>query len=253
MAFHAVSDFVGRQKARHVASSTIVDNAGLFRRALNVVERGRELGVIEADAGRLYDLTIGTDRYLSAWLDRISAVGHSVSRRDIEAKLDDDGAPFKFYTPFSEYETSRELVYKTLKSEISHAVCDSGWELRAAETLDRHEDVAGWVRNDRLNWHIPWLDESGSTAIWWRYMPDFVARAVCEGTDRELILVIEIKGLEREDAPVKRRYAQEFWIPSVNNHSEFSALGCWDYLYVTHPDDLDGMTNEAKSEFVSSL
>lgn len=253
LAFHAVGDFVGRQKARHAASSAVVDNAGLFRRALNVVERGRELGVIEADAGRLYDLTIGTDRYLSAWLDRVSAVGESVSRRDIEAKLDDDGAPLKFYTPFSEYQTGRELVYETLKSEISHAVCDSSWELRAAETLDLRDDVVGWVRNERLNWHIPWLDESGATAIWRRYMPDFVARVVCEGAERELILVIEIKGQEREGASAKRRYAEEFWIPSVNNHPEFSGLGHWDYLYVTHPDALDGMINEAKSEFLSSL
>lgn len=251
LAFHAAGDFVSRQKALHAAGSSI--NARLFRQALNVLERGRELGVIEADDGRSYDLSIGTGRYLSDWLMRISAVGESVSARGIEAKLDDDGSPFRFYIPFQGYETSREHVYETLKSEISHAVCDSGWEVRAAQTLDLRDDVIGWVRNERLNWHIPWLDESGGTAIWRRYMPDFVARVSCDGDERDLILVIEIKGLEREDAPEKRRYAEDFWLPSVNAHSEFSELGRWDYLYVTHPDDLDGKINDAKSRLASSF
>ena len=212
-----------------------------------MIERARERGVIDACDGHVYDETIGSERELSNWLMRISAVGERVRRQVIEAKLD-DGAPLKFYTPFQEYETRREHVYETLKSEISHAVCDSDWEVYAARALDRRDDVIGWVRNERLNWSIPWMDESGGVAVWRRYWPDFVAR-IDGGEERELILVIEGKGQEREDDPVKRRYAEDYWVPSVNARREFQKLGRWEYLYVTHPDHLDGMIDEAKMSF----
>ena len=248
IAFLASADFVNRQRSRHAASSVVVDNAQLFRQALNVVERAREGGIIDAYDEPVYDETVGTERRLSDWLMRISAVGERVRISGIEAKLEDDGAPLKFCAPFQEYETSREHVHKTVKSEISHAVCDSGWEVAAARALDRRDDIIGWVRNERLNWAIPWMDESGGVAVWRRYWPDFVAR-VDAGEERELILVIEIKGEERETDLAKRRYAEEFWIPSVNAHPEFQNLGRWEYLYVTHPDLLNGMIDEAKRAF----
>lgn len=225
-----------------------MDNAQLFRQALNVVERARERGVIDAYDGHVYDETVGTERKLSDWLMRISAVGERVRRQGIEAKLEDDGAPLKFCAPFQEYETSREHVHETVKSEISHAVCDSGWEVEAARALDLRDDVIGWVRNERLNWAIPWMDKSGGVAVWRRYWPDFAAR-IDAGGERELILVIEIKGEERETDLAKRRYAEEYWIPSVNARPEFQELGRWEYLYVTHPDRLNGMIDEAKRAF----
>ena len=48
---------------------------------------------------------------------------------------------------------------------------------------------------------------------------------------------------------MKRRYAEDYWIPSVNARREFQKLGRWEYLYVTHPDHLDGMIDEAKMSF----
>ena len=252
IAFLASAEFVNRQRNRHGASSVVVDNAQLFRQALNVVELARERGVIVAYDEPVYDETVGTERRLSDWLMRISAVGERVRISGIEAKLEDEGAPLKFCAPFQEYETGREHVYETVKSEISHAVCDSGWEVAAARALDLRTDVIGWVRNERLNRTIPWMDESGGVAVWRRYCPDFAAR-IDAGEEREMILVIEIKGQERKDESEKRRYAEDCWIPSVNAHPYFQKLGRWEYLYVTHPERLDGMIDEAKRGFAKRI
>ena len=216
------------------------------------VELARERGVIVACDEPVYDETVGTERRLSDWLMRISAVGERVRISGIEAKLEDEGAPLKFCAPFQEYETGREHVYETVKSEISHAVCDSGWEVAAARALDLRTDVIGWVRNERLNRTIPWMDESGGVAVWRRYCPDFAAR-IDAGEEREMILVIEIKGQERKDDSEKRRYAEDCWIPSVNAHPDFQKLGRWEYLYVTHPERLDGMIDEAKRGFAKRI
>ena len=47
-------------------------------------------------------------------------------------------------------------------------------------------------------------------------------------------IVIETKGLVRENDPIKRRWAQEYWIPAVNRHPQYGrATGrIWSYLYL---------------------
>ena len=245
LAFMASADFVNGQRARRLAAGALsIDNAKLFRQALDVIEQARVRGVISAYDGHVYDDTMGTEREISNWLARITTFGESVLRRGVEAILD-DGAHLKYPAPFQEYETRREHVYETSKSEISHAVCDSGWEARVARRLDLRDDVIGWIRNERLNWSIPWLDEDGGAAVWRRYLPDFVARIDC-GDDDVLNLVIEVKGEERDSDLVKRAYAEDYWMPSVNSHPEFHEMGRWEYLYVTRPDALDAMIDDAK-------
>ena len=49
--------------------------------------------------------------------------------------------------------------------------------------------------------------------------------------------MIETKGLVHEYDPVKRRWAQEYWVPAVNRHLDYgTAEGrLWKYLYLdTH-------------------
>ena len=245
IAFRAAADFASAQKRRYAAEkSVVVDNASLFRQALAVIDQARARRVIDAYGGRVYDETIGTERELSRWLTGVATFGESVRRRGVEAVLD-DGAPLKLYIPFQEYETRREHVYETVKSEISHAVCDSDWEVRVARKLDLRDDVIGWVRNERLNWFIPWLDENEQSAIWRRYLPDFAAR-VDDGDGGVLNLAIEVKGEERESDRVKRAYSEDYWTPAVNAHGEFRDMGRWAYLYVTRPDKLDEMIDKAK-------
>ena len=61
-----------------------------------------------------------------------------------------------------------------------------------------------------------------------------------------LNVVIEVKGEERSSDLVKRRYAEEYWIPGVNSHPELLEHGRWEYLYVTSPSALNAMIDDVK-------
>lgn len=62
-----------------------------------------------------------------------------------------------------------------------------------------------------------------------RYLPDFIAVAALE-----LNIVIEVKGYQRPADPVKRHWAEKYWIPAVNRHPDYgAAVGkVWAYLYL---------------------
>jgi len=117
----------------------------------------------------------------------------------------------------------------TKKSEITYADCDSSWEVALAHRLDEMPEVTRWARNKELNWSIPYVVDRQQK----RYWPDFVAVVpIKEGL--ELNVVIETKGLVREYDPIKRRWAQEYWVPAVNRHPEYglAAGKMWTYLYL---------------------
>jgi type III restriction enzyme len=123
-----------------------------------------------------------------------------------------------------------ERVYgPTKKSEITYADCDSSWEVALAQHLDEMPEITRWARNKGLNWSIPYVVDRQQK----RYWPDFVAVAsLSEGL--ELNIVIETKGLVREYDPIKRRWAQEYWVPAVNRHPEYGVAAgkLWTYLYL---------------------
>ena len=127
----------------------------------------------------------------------------------------------------------------TKKSEITYADCDSSWEVALAQHLDEMPEIARWARNKGLNWSIPYVVDRQQR----RYWPDFVAvKPIREGL--ELNIVIETKGLVREYDETKRRWAQEYWVPPVNRHSEYgTAAGkVWAYLYL----DSEALVTQAK-------
>ena len=133
-----------------------------------------------------------------------------------------------------------ERVYgPTKKSEITYADCDSSWEVALAKHLDEMPEITRWARNKGLNWSIPYVVDRQQK----RYWPDFVAVArIKEGL--EINIVIETKGLVREYDPIKRRWAQEYWVPAVNRHPEYgTAAGkLWTYLYL----DSEALVLQAK-------
>ena len=127
----------------------------------------------------------------------------------------------------------------TLKSEVTYADCDSSWEVSLARHLDEMDEITRWARNKGLNWSIPYVVDRQQK----RYWPDFVAvTPIREGLD--LNIVIETKGLVREYDPVKRRWAQEYWVPAVNRHPEYglTAGKMWAYLYL----DSEALVIQAK-------
>ena len=139
-----------------------------------------------------------------------------------------------------EYDTGnnpKRIYGPTRKSEIRYAHCDSEWEVWVAQQLDEMDEILRWARNKGLNWSIPYVADRQQKAYW----PDFVAVAKLNES-QELNIVIEVKGLERDNDPIKRRWAQEYWVPAVNRHQEYgqAAGRTWAYLYL---DDEALVTN----------
>ncbi|MFN3864069.1 MAG: hypothetical protein ACK4RT_07285 [Erythrobacter sp.] len=102
----------------------------------------------------------------------------------------------------------------TGKSHISHVVGDSAWEQYAANILEKHDDVAAYVKNDHLGFHIPYLWQGSRH----RYIPDFIVRMTNGKT-----LALEIKG-EDSDQNRTKRAALEEWVKAVNSAGGF---GVW--------------------------
>ena len=163
----------------------------------------RNLDIIKPEAGTI-------------WLEAIpSAINHWQHTGELR-EYDVGKNPKRVYGP-------------TEKSEISYAHCDSEWEVRVAKQLDEMDDILRWARNKGLNWSIPYVADRQQKSYW----PDFVAVAQLNES-QELNIVIEVKGLERDNDPVKRRWAQEYWVPAVNHHQEYGTTAgkMWTYLYL---------------------
>jgi type III restriction enzyme len=129
--------------------------------------------------------------------------------------------------------TSKE-VYPTQKSHVNYVVADTtSWEQIAAKTLEELPQVISYVKNHFLNFKIPYLDVATEHS----YIPDFIAKVKTENV-KEINLIIEISGFSNDrygHKDLKRKYAQDFWIPAVNNLSKY---GVWEYLEVTDIDNI---------------
>lgn len=135
------------------------------------------------------------------------------------------------------YETAKKRVRDAARSEVNRAPCDSEPEVTVACALDRSEGVSWWVRNDRLDWGIPYLEPG--TGAHRRYIPDFFARLAEPGPDGEPIhLIIEYKGRPGRDSESKRRAVERRWIPAVANTDDERCRGTWRYCILTRPDEV---------------
>lgn len=108
----------------------------------------------------------------------------------------------------------------TRKSQISHVVGDSSWEIYAATIFDSSDLVSAYAKNDHLGFQIFYL-WGGSRR---RFLPDFIVRLANGKT-----LVLEIKG---EDSPqnVAKRDALKLWVEAVNAKGGFGTW-CWDVAF----------------------
>ncbi len=100
------------------------------------------------------------------------------------------------------------------RSHISYCVCDSTWEQKAADDLDRSPHVEAWVKNDHLGFEIFYFYRGAVR----KYRPDFLVRL-----QKGNMLVLEMKGVDDERNRTKRRFLKE-WIDAVNQHGGF---GTW--------------------------
>ena len=104
----------------------------------------------------------------------------------------------------------------TERSHINFCVYDSAWEATEAFQLDNSPAVKSWAKNDHLGFEVFYIHKG----VVRKYRPDFLIRLESGDT-----LVLETKGLERDQDRTKRRFLKE-WIRAVNAHGGFGHWRC---------------------------
>ena len=106
------------------------------------------------------------------------------------------------------------------KSHINLAPWDSQWEMSTIQELERNPNVISWVKNDHIGFVIKYL----YNGILHDYYPDFIIRL-----KNNVILVLEIKGIDDNQNREKRKYLER-WINAVNNDGGYGTW-MWDVAF----------------------
>ncbi|HPT72838.1 MAG TPA: restriction endonuclease subunit R, partial [Candidatus Cloacimonadota bacterium] len=135
--------------------------------------------------------------------------------------------------------TTRE-VYPTKKSHVNYVVADTeSWEQLAAKALEEMKEVLCYVKNAFLGFSIPYVKDGKDER---QFYPDFIAK-IKTPKGREINLIIEITGYNKEDKAIKGWYTKMRWLPAVNSsrkkYPEINVL--WDYLEIA--DDIKDIKN----------
>jgi type III restriction enzyme len=113
------------------------------------------------------------------------------------------------------------------RCHLNWVVLDSDWEAEFCRVAEAHPRVRAYVKNHNLGLEVPY--RYGSTAR--KYLPDFIVRLDDgRGDDDLLNLIVEIKGYRGEDAKEKKSTMDTYWIPGVNNLTEY---GRWAFAEFT--------------------
>ena len=194
---------------------------------------------------------IGRDpqwKKLLAYRDTAEAVAHLARYIQRSADAEQRIRPIlNYYNPtgstqFVRGQTSRE-TYPTQHSHVNAVVLDSGWEGRAAKTLDDlvpEGHVLAWVKNAFLDFRIPYTDKEGKQR---RYLPDFLVHCRLAGGYTAMV-IIEVTGF-RADKAEKKWTVEHRWLPAVNAVREQHGWLHWGFL------ELDG--EEAVADLRNTL
>jgi type III restriction enzyme len=128
-----------------------------------------------------------------------------------------------------DFDTAK-AVFETApdKCHVSHVVADTGsWEQKLAQTLENMPEVARYVKNQGLNFTIPYTLNGEER----QYVPDFI---VVTSGPATINLIVEVSGENRKDKAAKVATARTQWVPAVNNHGGF---GRWAFVEVIDPWD----------------
>jgi type III restriction enzyme len=107
----------------------------------------------------------------------------------------------------------------TTKSHVSHVVEHSKWEHTVAYYLERSPHVISYVKNDHLDFVIPY-EYLGTRR---NYIPDYLVR-LRRNNGSALNLILEVKGFQTEPDRAKEVAAQR-WVKAVNHHGGFGTWG----------------------------
>ncbi|MDQ3485711.1 MAG: DEAD/DEAH box helicase family protein [Actinomycetota bacterium] len=137
------------------------------------------------------------------------------------------------------------------KSHLNHVVLDglrgNSWEEGLAQLLEADDGVAAYVKNERLDFTIPYIHE-GRTH---QYVPDFLVRLAPAADDIERTLIIEVSGSQKSPGPTiaKATTARDQWCAAINNWGEF---GQWGYIEVGKPADAAARVSNAIDRLYNS-
>ena len=130
-------------------------------------------------------------------------------------------------TSYVNFNTSKTDLRATRKSHINWVVLDLGWESELCRIVEGHPRVRAYVKNHNLGLEVPYRFASHARS----YRPDFIVQVDDGRGDGDLLrLVVEVKGYRGEDAKVKKETMDTYWIPGVNNLSEY---GRWVFAEFT--------------------
>ena len=130
------------------------------------------------------------------------------------------------------FQSPTDKCVPTVKSHLSHAVCDSNLERKIAAVLDSSNLVKAWAKNHRLYLEIPYLHMGVSH----HYRPDFIVRL-----NSGLMVLVEGKGIADEKDDAKATAARR-WVQAVNSWGE---LGQWAHIICFDANELDKLMSEA--------
>ena len=131
---------------------------------------------------------------------------------------------------------TRKRLINTIKSHVNKVVLDgikgNTWEEAMAETLEKNKDVAAYVKNDHLDFWIPYVHQGKTLA----YVPDFLVRLNQRVGDVVRTLIVEVSGTLKSAGPTeaKANTARLQWCRSVNNAGNY---GRWGYIEVGKPEE----------------
>ena len=142
----------------------------------------------------------------------------------------DNDKPIRSTSDVRTWYTSKPCEFTT-KCHINFCVFDSTWEYNTAFNLDRHSNVKAWVKNDHLNFDIPYMFQG----IVHKYRPDYLIKLLDDSC-----LILEVKGIPTQQDEVKWEYLRE-WIQAVNDYGGF---GIWQWDVLTDPGQINGLLDK---------
>jgi type III restriction enzyme len=209
------------------------DRPWLFPQALEIAER--IIKPVEEGGKILYEPNVDHReicnlRYLTVIRERLSAALKAGEGEERFLPALDEYEPIGS-TSHLNFASPTDKCVPTLKSHLSHAVCDSNLERKIAAVLDADSIVESWVKNHRLYFEIPYMYMGTSR----HYRPDFVVVL-----DNGHKVLVEGKGLPDEKDDAKATAARR-WVQAVNT---WGKLGTWSYVICTDPNKLTSQLRE---------
>lgn len=137
-------------------------------------------------------------------------------------------------------QTTRE-TYPTEASHVNLVVLDSGWEGKAAKTLDdlaKEGHVLSWVKNAFLDFRVPYIDKLGKER---HYLPDFLLHCRLAGGYTAMIL-LEVTGFSSDKAE-KKWSVEHRWLPAVNAVRKQHQWPLWSFLELAGEDEVADLRN----------